>query len=329
MVMSMAVDKTKRIKGSKEQEQEESSVIKIWLKEIRIPFLLLGIILVILGSVVAWSINNIFDWYLFILTLFGVLFIHMGANVVNDYFDYKTGTDNINRDLTPFTGGSRVIQDGGLKPKSVYHGAILFALIGIVIGFYLVYLRGWPVLLLGVIGVFCGYFYTEPRINLVSRGVGEIIAGFNFGPIIVLGAYFVQVQRFALEPFMAGLIMGLLGTTILWVNEFPDYNADKRSGKITVVVRLGKRRATYGFMALLILTYSITIFAILFKLLPMISLVVLCTIPIAYKAITTANKYYNDTQKLIPANALTILITILTGILLCISFFVSRIFGYY
>jgi 1,4-dihydroxy-2-naphthoate octaprenyltransferase len=286
-----------------------------WLRELRLPFAATSGVLVLLGSAAARNI----DIFYFFLTLASIILLHLGANVVNDYFDFLGGTDNINKELTPFSGGSRVIQQGLLKPDEVYIGGLLFLASGSVIGVYLVLLRGLPVLILGLIGVFCAYFYVHPKINIAGSGLGEFSVGLSFG-LIVPGAYYVQVQKFDAVSILAGIIMGILVASVLWVNEFPDYAADEESGKKTLVVRLGRERATVVYAGFIVSAYVLTIFSALVGFFPKLALVTLVTLPMAYKASFIVYSHHSDVQKLTPASAATIVITLIYGTILTLTF---------
>ena len=137
------------------------SKVKVWLSELRATFLTGTIIPIVLGTVIAWVRNTAFNPLFFVLALMGGIFVHLGANVVNDYFDYKSGNDTLNKEFVrPFTGGSRTIPSGLLTPKEVFSGAIiLFALAGAV-GLYFTFVVGPFMIVLAVVGLFSAYFYT-------------------------------------------------------------------------------------------------------------------------------------------------------------------------
>jgi 1,4-dihydroxy-2-naphthoate octaprenyltransferase len=299
-----------------------------WLKAMRVPFLSASVILVLVGGAVSFYSTGTFDVFYFALTLLGIATIHIGANMVNDYFDYKSGTDNINKELTPFSGGSRAIQEGAVSPETMYKGSILFFGIGAVIGLYLAYARGWPVLALGLFGVITSYLYTQNRVNLAGRGVGEIVLGLDFGPLTTIGTYFVLTMSYDIgdyvAPVVAGIVMGLLISSILWINQFPDCEADRKSNKKNWVVRIGKEKASKVYGALMMSTYIIVAVAAVLDIFPLWTILMFLTTPLAYKAIKIARTYHSDTKKLIPANASTIQITTLNGILLCIAFILGQ-----
>jgi len=262
----------------------------------------------------------------FLLTLVGGILLHAGANVINDYFDHLSKNDELNKEFVrPFTGGSRLIQQGLLTPKEVLGEAIICLFLGSAIGLYLSYKIGWVILVIGIFGVFSAAFYVFPKIILVGRGIGEILIGINFGILMTFGAYFVQTGEFSLVPIVASLPVALLITAVLYINEFQDATADHAVGKNHLVVRLGKKQAVKGYILIMLLTYFTLVFGVVTDTLPPISLIALLTFPLALKSIKIAQVNYEDSIKLVPANASTIMNHLFTGLLLIISFFLDRI----
>lgn len=303
------------------------SKLKIWAKEIRAPFLTATILPIILGTAVAYARSGDFYWDLFLLTLFGGICLHIGANVVNDYFDYKSGTDNINVEYTrPFTGGSRMIQLGLMTPREVFIEAMVFFALGGLIGLYLTF-RIWPegivIIILGIIGIFSAYFYTAPPVNLAKRGVGELFIGLNFGVLMALGAYFVQVRILDWEPALAAVPLAILIATLLYINEFPDYNADKSAGKRHLVVRLGRKNAAKGHAVLLGSVYVFIVVSVAVGWITPLALIALLTLPLAITSIGFSRDFHSDSFKIIPANAATIQCHLVTGILLFIAYLLT------
>ncbi len=300
--------------------------LKLWLMEVRAPFFTATIVPIVLGSVIASNMTPQFSWFNFFLALIGGIFLHAGANVINDYFDHLSRNDEINDEyVRPFTGGSRLIQEGLLSPKEVLIEAVVCLLIGSAIGLYLAYKIGWVILVIGIFGVMSAIFYVFPRINLVGRGVGEALIGINFGILMTFGAFYVQTGKFSWVPIIASLPVALLITAVLYINEFQDANADHLVGKNHLVVRLGKKQAVYGYILIMLLTYLIVVVGIVTDTLPPISFIALLTVPLALKSIRVAQQNYNNSLKLAPANAGTIMNHLFTGLLLIISFFLDRI----
>jgi len=293
----------------------------IWARLARIPFLTGTIIPVTLGAVIAWNFVRAFNPAYFVLALVAAMCLHLGTNIINDYFDFRSGCDAINTEgLSPISGGSRVLLENLVSPRRAYFAALcLFAMAGL-IGIVLFVAVGWGVLLLGAIGVISGYFYVT---QLATRGIGELVVGLNFGPLMVLGSYYVQNQSLLLRPLLASVPVGFLITAILWINEIPDYTADKAVAKKTLVVRLGRKRGADLYAIIVLAAYAWTVVMVVLKLMPLASLIVLVTLPLAMKAITTARKYSEKPQSMIMANVSTIRVHLLFGALLVIGYVLS------
>lgn len=295
--------------------------IKIWAKELRAPFFTASVVSIFLGTAIAWAKSDIFHLKYFLLTLAAGLLFHAGTNILNDYFDHKSGTDEVNKEfIRPFSGGSRMIQLGLLTPLEVLAGGLLFFLLGGLVGLYLVFERGIIILLLGIVGFFSGFFYSWPPLNWGSRGIGELLVGLNYGVLMTLGAFYVQTQKIVIEPIFASLPVALLISAVLYINEFPDYQADKNVGKKTLVVRLGRKKASFGFIVLITLNYLSLLIGIVLSILPPAALVAFASLPFFLKAIKIAQKEYKNPFDLAPANAFTVMGHLITGLLLILSY---------
>jgi 1,4-dihydroxy-2-naphthoate octaprenyltransferase len=280
---------------------------KLWAMEVRAPFLTASVIPVILGAMIA--------------ALLGGVFIHMGTNVFNDYFDHRSMDDELNREyVRPFSGGSRMIQLGLMSPLEVLAEAVVLFALAAGIGIILAWLRGWPILVFGIVGLVSGYFYTAPPLNLAARGIGELVVGVNFGVLMTLGSYYVQTMTLSWTALVASIPPALLIAAVLYVNEFPDYKADKAVGKRHLVVRLGREKATWGVPALFVATYVTVVIGALVGLLPLYTLIVLLALPFAVKASMYCLRYHSRPFDMVPANASTIMAHMFTGILLVMGF---------
>jgi len=299
--------------------------VKIWLRALRAPFFQASIIPVVLGTSVAWYKTGVFYPGYFLVALLGAVSLHAGANLANDYFDHKTGADELNQQPTPFSGGSRVIQQGLITPQTIYRASLLFIGLGSLAGMYLVWTRGWPILVIGLIGVLSAYYYTSGPLKIGYRGFGELLVGLNFGPLMVLGAYFVQAANFSMDAFAASLPVGLLIAAILYINEFPDYNADKAAGKKTLIVKIGPEKAVKGYYFLLTLAYLSIVAGSLTGMIPWAGLLCLATLPLAYKSIKMTRKNYADTKAITPAMANTVGLHLAMGLLLSAAYLVTPI----
>jgi 1,4-dihydroxy-2-naphthoate octaprenyltransferase len=299
--------------------------MSVWLRELRAPFFTASIVPITLGAAVSWYYSGLFSPWIFLLSLAVTICLHAGANVVNDYFDYRSGCDVINKEYVPmFSGGSRLLVEGLLGPTEVYLYAISFFALGAMSSLLLFSIRGWIIILIVASGIVAGYFYTT---HLATRGVGELAVGIEFGPIAVIGSYFAQTGMLDFNPLWASIPVGLMIADILWINEVPDIKADAESGKKTLVARMGKRKAIGSFKAILLLTYLVVVLGVLLNLLPLLSLIALLTIPIALGATKRATEYVTKNRPLILANAGMVKIHLAAGLLLCLAFVASRVFA--
>src|SRR5712692_7659383 len=226
--------------SSQSQTAPRPSGVGLWMRIMRVPFLQATLIPVTLGGVIAWQVVKVFRWDLFLLTLLGASLIQIATNMFNDYFDFKSGNDLQVKHQNPFAGGGRILTAGLISPTKHFLVSSAFLLLGCLIGLYFVFVQGLTSLFwLGLIGVISSYFYVGPPFKLAYRGIGELIVGLNFGPVMTLGAYYVQAHSFAIAPLLASIPVGLLIAAVLWINEFPDMDADNAVGKKTLVLRLG------------------------------------------------------------------------------------------
>lgn len=300
-------------------------MIKLWMRAMRAPFFQAVIIPTTLGATIAWYQDGIFHLRYFLLTVLGAIFVNAGTNLSNDYYDHKSGNDDNNDVFTPFSGGSRVIQDGLIKAKTIHVAALVFFGLAAVIGIYFTYTRGWPILIIGLIGVLSGYLYTATPTKFVYRGWGELLAGMNCGPLVVLGAYYVQVQHFSIEVVVASLPIGFLAAAILYINQFTDYSPDKAANKNTLIVILGPKRAVKGYYFLLLAVYLVIIIGCILQIMPLWSLISLITLPLAWRAANILRLNYDGGNKMIPAMASNIATHLTVGLLLSLSYVMAGI----
>jgi 1,4-dihydroxy-2-naphthoate octaprenyltransferase len=158
------------------------------------------------------------------------------------------------------------------------------------------------VLAFGLVGVFCAVFYTAPPISFSHHGLGELALIVNFGPIIGLGAYYAQAQTVTLEAFLATLPMGIMMFSMIVINEIPDFEEDRRAGKLTLVARYGKKAGIKLYIASWITTYAVIVGAVAFRLIPVFTLAALAAVPLIYRSIRTLRVRYDDPMLMAPAN---------------------------
>ncbi|MDQ7779268.1 MAG: 1,4-dihydroxy-2-naphthoate octaprenyltransferase [Planctomycetota bacterium] len=303
--------------------------VTTWLRAMRLPFLTATIVPVLLGGAIAYYQGVPFRGFEFALTLVGLACIHLGLNLGNDYFDHTSGNDEGNLTPTPFSGGSRVIQEKLIPPRAILCASLFFFALGGGIGMVLNHLTpGNVILYVGLAGSAIAYLYTASPVRIgYIGGLGEPVCGLGFGPLAVLGAYFVQAHRFDLAPAILSIPVGVLIAEVLLINEFPDFDADGKVKKRTLVVLLGKKRSVAVYVALLAVPYAVVVAAIAANLAPVHTLVTWLTLPLAVYAGKVALKQYDRIQELLPANKSTIALHLSFGLLLSGGCLGARILG--
>ncbi len=297
----------------------------LWALTIRAPFFTATIAPLFLGAAIAAvHLHNKglqFNWFLFILTVLAGILIHAGVNVSNDYFDHWTRNDEVNPIPTPVNGGSRTIQAGLMSSTKVGLVGILFFIAGSLIALY-INLASDGLVLPGLllIGVFLGFFYTAPPLKLAYRGLGELAVAIGFGPLFVLAAYYIQTHQLSLEPIIVSTPIAILIMLVLFINEFPDYYADKKVGKNTWVVRLGRKKAFKLYKILIYATYAAIVVLSIYNLWLLITLL---TLPIALKAIKVAEENLQDPIEMLPANFGTIKTHFAVGMLMTLAYILA------
>jgi len=292
--------------------------LKAWLLLPRFQFLPLTVIMVSLGTGVA-AYDGSFHLGYFILAMVGSILVHITVNVINDYHDYVDGID-LNTQRTPFSGGSGVLPLNLLKPKQAFWLATISLLIAMGIGGYFCFARGWWLFPLLLVAGFSAYFYN---VTLSRWWVGELFAGFNFGPLLVLGSYFVQTGGYSWEVLVASLAPGILTSNLLLLNEFPDREADRKGGRRHLVISPGKKDASYLFVILLAASYLCILVGVLTKMMPVVTLIGLGTLIFGWKAARGALKYYDNTEKLIPVLGTNVITILGTQALLAIGYVIA------
>ena len=292
-----------------------------WMVIMRLPFLSATIVPILVGAAVAKYAGYPVDWGWLGLTVLGGSLLHIGTNTSNDYFDHISGTDalNYNYSNVGLNGGSRSIQMGLISPKGVLTVAVVSFALSAVVGIPLILKAGMPVLWLGLIGFFSGLFYTAPPFRFSSRkGLGELLIGLNFGPLMVAGSTLVQTGQLIPEAFLAGIPIGFLIAAVVYVNEFPDHDSDKATGKNTLIVVFGPERARVGYVSLVVGAFLSIVLLVINGTFPSLILITLLASYFGVTSIQTLYKYYND-RLLEPANWGTITMHSVAGILLFIG----------
>jgi 1,4-dihydroxy-2-naphthoate octaprenyltransferase len=291
------------------------STLKVWLRVVRIKFLLASIISVCLGLAINGWQHKTIDVGFAVLTFVGVAALHASVDLLNDYWDYKRQIDTDTK-RTKFSGGTGVLPEGLLQPSQVYKAGIVMLIIGSAVGAFFIFERGITIAVILGFAIISIYFYST---RIVDSGLGEVFVAIK-GSMIVLGTYFVQSSHITLEPILAGIVSGVLSSTVLFVNSFPDFDADKKHGRKTLVIVLGKEKSTNAAWVFPFTIYGIIISSVILGIFPIISLITLATIPIVIKSGIALKQNYQEVEKLVPVMQGFVSFGRITGALFVISF---------
>lgn len=292
------------------------SAFKTWLMETRPHFLLLTPVCVFTGVAASLYMGYPFNALHLVLAFFGAVFAHISVNVLNDYFDYKSGID-LKTKRTPFSGGSGILPSALLEPRKVYlfgmGSLVLVALIGI----YFFFVYRWAVLPIGLLGIALILLYT-PYITKLT-GITELVGpGLGFA-LMVLGTYVTQTGAYSAIAIVVSGVAGLLIANLLLLNEFPDVEADKSVGRRHLPIVLGTERAAKIYCSVLALAYVLILGAAIAGVLPLLALLGLATLPLGIKAMKGVLKSHSDPGNLVPAMGMNVFVVLLTPLLMSIG----------
>lgn len=296
------------------------SKLSLILGPMRVPFLILTPACVLLGLGTALWTKGTVDWFYFTLAMIGAVASHISVNAYNEYFDFKTGLD-FRTQRTPFSGGSGTLPaNPGMAGAALWTATItLFITAGI--GIYFLYVWGWALLPLGVIGVLLLFAYTKwlvynPWACLIAPGLG-------FGTLMVTGTHFVLTGEYSATAILASFIQFFLVSNLLLLNQFPDVEADRSVGKKPVTVLFGAKTSSLIYAAFLILAYGVIGLGVALSYLPVYSLLGLATLLLAVPAMIGAHRYYNNIPKLIPFMGFNVIINIATPVLVAVGLMIA------
>ncbi len=271
-----------------------------WFTITRAPFLTAAAVPVAIGVAWAWSVHaeawtTASPWYA-LAALVGAVALQIAANTFNDYYDWVSGTDPANDNyFEGLTGGSRAIERNLITERGMFRTGVAASLVATAIGALLIYIHGWPILAFGAVGLATAFFYTAPPLRLVARkGLGELFVGLNFGPLMVSGTAYATTGTFSYLDLAAGVPIGLLTSAILWANEFPDAESDAQTDKNHLVVTLGKRTASWGYVAVVSAAFLWTAAAVIIGWFPAATLAFGAGLPFAVYASWGVLRHYDD-----------------------------------
>ena len=293
-------------------------MLSYWLRAIRIRFLLASVIAVSLGLAVTWWHSGAIDIFQAALTMAGVIALHASVDLLNDYWDFKRGIDTRTK-RTGMSGGTGVLPEGLLKPKSVYNAGILFLVAGGLIGGYFVVLHGVVIGVILAFAIMSIYFYST---KIVNWGLAEVFVAVK-GTLIVMGTYYIQNSELTDVVVLSGIVVGVLSSLVLFVASFPDHDADKEKGRRTLVILFGRQKAVSIFYIFPIISYGIIIGCVAMSIIPVFCLISLAAIPVVISSIRKLKSSISDEDKIIPAMKSTLTFSRIAGALFVIGFLIQ------
>jgi len=293
-------------------------MLSVWLRAIRIKFLLASVIAVSLGLSLTWYAGSSIDIFHALLTFAGVISLHASVDLLNDYWDFKRGIDTKTK-RTKMSGGTGVLPEGLLKPKSVYLAGIGFLILGSIIGIYFVIIFGITIGVILGFAILSVYFYST---KIVNWGLAEVFVTIK-GTLIVIGTFFIQSQGIDDFSIFAGIVVGLLSSLVLFVTSIPDHDIDKEKGRRTLIIIFGKPNAVKTFLIFPILTYGVIIFGVITGLFPVYSLIVLLAKPFLILAMWHLKDSEKSENMLISSMTNTLYFSRIAGVLFVVSFLIG------
>ena len=292
-------------------------MISVWLRVIRVRFLLASVIAVLVGLALNWSQNGSIEYFDAILTFAGVMALHASVDLLNDYWDFKRGIDT-KTTRTKMSGGTGVLPEGLLKPSSVYRAGVFFLVLGALIGSYFVITYGILIAIILGFAILSIYFYST---KIVDSGLGEFFVAVK-GSMIVIGTFYIQSGEINIESILAGIVIGTLSSLVLFIASFPDHDADKSKGRKTLVITVGKEKARKLFWIFPLFAYGVIVIGVVLNYLPVLTLISLVSFPLIIKSGIGLQKNYDSVDNLVPYMTSTLKFSRLTGILFVISFLI-------
>ncbi|MCB1689370.1 MAG: prenyltransferase [Halioglobus sp.] len=215
-----------------------------------------------------------FSWYWLLVMGLAMFCMEVAKNAWGDVYDYDSGTDLAvkSEDRTDFSGGKRVLVDNILTRRQTWAIALLFGLAGLILGATMVFLREPSIFWLGTVALVLGWSYHGPPLQLAYRGLGELDVVLCYGPMIALATYALLTHSYHTDVIWASIPLGLFIAAFLWVNEFPDYEADRSVGKNNLVVQLGRQRASRVLPLIYLLALLVLFCAVWGGALPVLAL---------------------------------------------------------
>jgi 1,4-dihydroxy-2-naphthoate octaprenyltransferase len=291
---------------------------------VRLPFVTASALPVVFAIIWCGTITDVMYFVNALLCIGGVILVHIGANTINDYFDWNL-SDGINRHAGKFNGGSRHLFEGKVSRSFYLSISLLCLLVLLCIALFFIFSDRFYVLYFALAGLLIGYLYSSPPFRFHSRGLGEFLIFLSFGPILSAAVCYVMTGLVQVEYFLIGVPFGVSTTAILWINQFPDYEADKTAGKHTLTVRMGLKSSRFLYMLFITFVYMSIILLTGLRILPLWSGLIVLLIPGSLSAVRSVFINYAFPEKLIPVQKFTIQFQMMTTIICIAGLLVQKI----
>lgn len=283
----------------------------------RAPFLPLTLSCISVGFASA-----IYDGYFnpihALLALIGCLLAHISVNVLNEYYDYKRGTDLLTQ-RTPFSGGSGALPLKLIEPGRVLKIGVSSLILGLLVGLYFAVI--YPSLIIIIIIASAIIFFYTPF--LLKTGFAELFPGLGFGPLLVIGTYMtqlpIQYPSLSMVPVFTSIPVGLLVSNLLLLNEFPDYSADLKTGRHHGLITIGISRTSKLYVVILFFVFISVIIPTALHILPYTTLIILITLPLAVKVSINVLKNYNNPVSLLESLKLNVIMVLAIPVLIALG----------
>jgi len=265
------------------------------------------------------AIYGDFSWLLYLVTLVGTVFLHAATNLINDYYDVKSGVDTQEAATAQYRPHPLV--EGKLAAGHVRTAAYILYGLSTIIGIYLAATRGWELMWIGLIGAFASLTYTAPPLKYKYSALGEISVFLMWGPLMVAGSFFVQRQEFNINAFWISIPFGVLVALVLLANNIRDIAHDHDKGILTLAIVLGQHKGILLYGTLVAIAYLAIIFMSIFGPLYLWSLIVLASLPLALRLLRQMKVHVPA-----DADARTAKLDTAFGVLLVISLVLAGVF---
>lgn len=291
-------------------------LLRIVLKTIRPPFLILTPICVLLGLSTSLTASSSINYFMFFLVLVGAISAHISVNTLNEYYDFKSGLD-FKTEKTLFSGGSGALPRNPEMAKLVLIVGLISLMVTVIIGVYLMMERGIQILPIGVVGIVLVVTYTQwinrfPFLCLIAPGLG-------FGVLMVVGTHVILAGGNSQLPWLISLVPFFLINNLLLLNQYPDVKADASVGRNTFPISFGQKKSNFVYAVFMMAAYSLILIFAFKRYIPALSIIALVPMAFSLFALFGANKYASniaDYPRFMGANVAAV---ILTPLLLAIS----------